>query len=167
MKHSVELSDEFLLSLKDQPNTRKPIVMVNLLQFRPQAEYGDGETSCSGEQAYSQYAKAVIPLILEVGGYPVWAGKVRSTLIGRNSEQWDQVALVAYPSRKAFVDMHLNQAYIDCVEHRNAGLQDVRLIETRPTYFPRLILRLVGLVFRVKALFIPRELVKKSVSETD
>ena len=160
MNDLVKLSDESLRSFQDQPGSSKPIVMVNLLRFRQQAQYQDSLPSCSGEEAYARYSKTVIPLILEVGGFPVWAGRVRSSLIGLDNEKWDKVALIAYPSRRAFVDMHLTQRYQDCVVHRNAGLADVRLIETRPIYFPRTLVRLVGFLFRVKALFIPRAMAK-------
>jgi len=156
MTQNAKLSDDALLSFTDDQGSDKPIVMVNLLRFREQALYQDKPSSCSGEEAYSLYAKAVVPLILEVGGYPVWAGRVRSALIGNENEKWDQVALIAYPSRKAFVDMHLTQTYKECVTHRNAALADVRLIETKPIYFPRLIVRCVGLVFRLKNFIKPR-----------
>lgn len=160
MKKSVELPDSSLFSFKDEQGSKKPIVMVNLLRFRERAQYADASVSCSGQQAYTKYSKAVVPLILEVGGFPVWAGRVRSSLIADDGEQWDQVALVAYPSRKAFVDMHLSQAYIDCVVHRNASLADVKLIETTAIYFPLLLVRIVGLFFRIKTFFMPREAIK-------
>jgi len=167
MNKPVELPDESLFAFKDEPGVAGPIVMVNLLRFRDQADYGDGEISCTGQQAYSTYSKAVIPLIFEVGGFPVWAGKVRSALLVGDDEQWDQVALIAYPSRKAFVDMHCNQAYVECVKHRNAGLADVRLIETRSIYFPRTLLRIAGLGFRLKAWLSPRPHIKKSSVNRD
>jgi len=162
MNKSAELSEQSLFAFTDEPGNAKPIVMVNLLRFREQASYAESEITCTGQEAYRKYSKAVIPLIFEVGGFPVWAGSVRSALIGVDSEKWDQVALIAYPSRKAFVDMHCTQAYIDCVKHRNASLEDVRLIETRPIFFPRLVLRLIGLGFRIKSFFMPRRLVKKA-----
>lgn len=164
MNPIAELSDQSLFSFQDAPGVDGPIVMVNLLRFHDQADYLNApsdESQCSGQQAYSIYAKAVVPLILEVGGFPVWAGNVRSSLIGVDGEAWDKVALIAYPSRKAFVDMHVTQAYVDCVKHRNAGLADVRLIETRPIFFPQAVVRFIGLFFRLKAFFLPRSVVKK------
>ena len=160
MMNSVKLPEYSLHSFKDEKGKARPIVMVNLLRFRERALYVDGESSLTGEQAYRKYAKTVIPLILEVGGFPVWAGKVRSNLIAGKEEKWDQVALIAYPSRKAFFDMHLTNAYTDCVKHRNAGLADVRLIETRAIYFPTLLVRVIGLFFRLKAYRKPRKSIK-------
>ena len=71
MNKSVELSDQALFSFQDPPGKAKPIVMANLLRFSETAEYDDEQGSCSGEQAHSKYAKAVVPLIFEVGGFPV------------------------------------------------------------------------------------------------
>ena len=44
------------------------------------------------------------------------------------SEAWDSVALVEYPSRKAFIDMVSTAEYEQAHEHRESGLERTGLI---------------------------------------
>ena len=46
------------------------------------------------------------------------------------TDTWDAVALVAYPSREAFLDMVTATAYGQALEHRERGLADTVLICT-------------------------------------
>ena len=70
-----------------------PVVMLNLLAFEP-----DG-----GKERYMEYGAAVAPLLEKAGGRVVWAGASAPALLGEDS--WDLVALVEYPSRRAFLEM--------------------------------------------------------------
>jgi uncharacterized protein (DUF1330 family) len=129
-----------------------PIVMLNLLRFRDQADAPQGGT---GKQAYARYSKAVLPLLLEVGGYPIWMGKARYPFIAPEGEAWDEVLLVYYPSRRAFLRMVESDAYQRAMPHRTAALADSRLVETVPSRVPRAVLRAAGLAARAKALLFP------------
>jgi uncharacterized protein (DUF1330 family) len=68
--------------------------------------------------------------VAEVGGRPIWAGDVRSILIGPPSERWDQAVLVEYPSRSAFQHVIAMPDYQAGVVHRTAALEDSRLVAT-------------------------------------
>jgi uncharacterized protein (DUF1330 family) len=92
-----------------------PIVMVNLLRFKP-----------DGAEAYGRYAAAVAPLLDQVGGRILNTVACRQAVIG--PEEWDVVALVEYPSAQAFLEMVQNPDYLATHEHREAGLADSRLI---------------------------------------
>lgn len=70
-----------------------PVVMLNLLAFKP-----DG-----GRERYAEYGAAVAPMVEKLGGRIVFLGEPALALLGDDS--WDQVVLVEYPSRKAFLDM--------------------------------------------------------------
>jgi uncharacterized protein (DUF1330 family) len=94
-----------------------PIVMVNLLRFKP-----------DGAEAYGRYAAAVAPLLGQVGGRILSTVACRHTVIGPADEPWDVVALVEYPSVQAFLEMVENPEYLATHEHREAGLADSRLI---------------------------------------
>jgi uncharacterized protein (DUF1330 family) len=134
-----------------------PIVMVNLLKFRDVAEYGESAASrITGKQAYERYSKAVIPLVWEVGGQPLWMGKARAGVIVPDGESWDEVVLVHYPSRRGFVRMISSDAYQAIMHHRTAALADSRLIETRAIGLPRFILGAARGLVRAKALFLPK-----------
>jgi uncharacterized protein (DUF1330 family) len=104
----------------------QPIVLVNLLRFQPQV-CAQGE-ELTGRQLYGQYAKALEPLLMAVGGRPVWRGQGRFVLIGPGGEHWDEVILVAYPSRGAFEQLRNSPEYRACAGLRTAALEDSRLI---------------------------------------
>jgi uncharacterized protein (DUF1330 family) len=137
-----------------------PIVMLNLLKFRDLADYEEKAAArVTGRKAYERYSKAVVPLLWEVGGQVLWMGKARAGVILPDDESWDEVVLVHYPSRGAFVRMVSSDAYQAILHHRTAALSDSRLIETRAVRLPRLLLAAARGATRTKALFrskIPR-----------
>ena len=108
------------------------VVMVNLLKFKKQAE-GDGGT---GAEAYGRYSDAVVSQVEARGGRLVWIGRVENVLIGdTEADSWDVVALVAYPSHQAFIDMVSAPEYQEAHTHREAGLERTVLLgceETTP-----------------------------------
>ena len=108
------------------------IVMVNLLRYREQAAYPPGFNAapCTGREAYQRYAAVALAKVAEAGGRVVWAGQSRSSVIAPAGEQWDDVVLVEYPSRSAFVAMVQRPDYLAVTPHRTAALADSRLIET-------------------------------------
>jgi uncharacterized protein (DUF1330 family) len=115
------------------------IYMLNLLKFRPQAAYADGRQSdLTGQQAYSIYGRAMTRMVMEAGGKLVYAGQVRGLLVGGGDAQWDQVAIMMYPSFKVMAAITGSQAYADIHVHREAGLAGQVLIETvKPQTLPR------------------------------
>jgi len=134
----------------------KPIVMLNLLKFRDAADYGpDGPAGVTGRKAYSTYSKGVVPLLWEVGGQVLWMGNVREGLIAPDGESWDEVLLVHYPSRRAFVRMVTSDAYAKIMPHRTAALADSRLLETRAVALPGWVLGMARGLVRAKALVLP------------
>ena len=76
-----------------------PIVMLNLLRFRKQAEAGHGVDGLSGEEAYREYGRRFATLNPRFGGEPVWMGRTEAVLIGAENEAWDLAILVRYPTR--------------------------------------------------------------------
>lgn len=151
---TVNPTDEQIEAFQRVPDDA-PIVMLNLLRFRERADYSQGGQGGTGKQAYARYSKAVIPLLLEVGGHPLWMGKGRHAFIAPEGESWDEVLLVYYPSRRAFLRMVESDAYQRIMIHRTAALEDSRLVETRPAFLPRALLRAAGLAVRAKALLFP------------
>jgi uncharacterized protein (DUF1330 family) len=101
-----------------------PVVMLNLLKFKARADDGEG----TGAEAYSRYGDAVVEMVEARGGRVLWMGRADQILIGDPSEDWDSVALVQYPSRKAFIEMTTSDDYEKAHEHREAGLERTVLI---------------------------------------
>lgn len=87
------VNEEGFAALAARADDGSPVVMLNLLAFEP-----DG-----GEERYMEYGAAIAPLLEQAGGRIVFAGVPSAALLGDDS--WDLVALVEYPSRRAFLDM--------------------------------------------------------------
>lgn len=103
--------------------------MLNLLKFRPHAQYADGrESGLTGEQAYMLYGAGVAPLIADMGGRFVYSGRPNAMLIGDGDLEWDMVAIAEYPSLEAFLEMTRSEAYAEIHVHREAGLAHQLLI---------------------------------------
>jgi uncharacterized protein (DUF1330 family) len=108
-----------------------PIHMLNLVRFRARAAYPDGR-EVSGEDAYRSYARESGPVFRRVGGKQHWVGKFELTVIGPESDRWDAVFIAEYPSYEAFVEMLRDPAYREAVRHRQAAVEDSRLIRLAP-----------------------------------
>ncbi len=122
-----ELNDAFLRGLPDEG----PVVMVNLLRFKPRSADGDG----SGWDAYRRYSRAIPPLLKGVGGTIIWAGDVEGAAYGDlGARPWDFVVLVRYPSRAAFLAMVTSPAYAAANTHRQNGVEDHVILASRETY---------------------------------
>jgi uncharacterized protein (DUF1330 family) len=153
---SIEPSREQVAAFERGTPDEKPIVMLNLLRFRERASYRAGGPGGSGRDAYSRYGKAAIRLVWEVGGQVLWSGKVRAGVIVPEGEAWDEVVLVHYPSRRAFLRMVKSEAYQSIMHHRTAALADSRLLEMRASRLPRFILGAARGLFRAKAWVLPK-----------
>lgn len=99
-----------------------PVVMLNLLKYKERADSGD----VSGRESYMRYGREVKPMVEALGGRFLWQGKAEQLLIGE--EDWDTVALVEYPSRKAFIEMAMSQQMNNIHHHREGGLDRTVLI---------------------------------------
>jgi len=87
-----------------------PVVMVNLLAFKPGG----------GRERYEAYGETVAPLLERVGGRIVFAGNLAPALLGNAS--WDLVLLVEYPTRQAFLEMIASREYQAIVQLRTEAL---------------------------------------------
>jgi uncharacterized protein (DUF1330 family) len=106
-----------------------PVVMLNLLRYNDQASDGSGRT---GREAYLDYGTHVVPMVLGLGGSIVFQGDAHPSVIGPADERWDEVVLVRYPSRAAFLGMITSAEYLAIHHHREAGLADSRLVPMTP-----------------------------------
>lgn len=108
-----------------------PIHMLNLVRFRAHAAYEDGR-NVTGADAYRAYARESGPVFRRVGGKQYWVGRFELTVIGPESERWDAVFVAEYPSYEAFVEMLRDPVYREAVKHRQAAVEDSRLIRLEP-----------------------------------
>ncbi len=112
---SPEAAQQFM-----QNADKGPVVMLNLLKFK-----SDG-----GEQAYGKYADGVGKIVASYGGKVIYVGRAAELMVG--SEEWDAVALVQYPTRKALMDMFNSPEYQAIHHYRDEGLERTVLYATDP-----------------------------------
>ena len=130
MTNHVDPTKEDFALFKDLPRDQ-PIHMLNLVKLRERATYPDGRQA-SGLEAYRAYGRESGPVFRRLGGRQVWIGKPELTLIGPRSEQWDLAFIAEYPSGAAFIEMLRDPVYREAVKHRQAAIEDSRLIRMKP-----------------------------------
>jgi hypothetical protein len=111
-----------------------PVWMVNLMSYREVADYADGrESSISGREADDLYA----PLgeLAAVGAEIVFLAEVETQLLG-DTPEWDRVAVVRYPTRRAFIDLQLEPGYEARHVHKDAGMAATIIIAGVPIATP-------------------------------
>ncbi len=113
-----------------------PFVMLNLLRYKQQADYG-GSTEfppCSGREAYYQrYVPAFAKIAAQSENTrnfkPAFVGSVLASLVGSEDEPWDDVVLVEYGNYAAFREVAESADYErEAAPHRKAALENWRLI---------------------------------------
>lgn len=105
-----------------------PVVMVNLLSFKSEAD--GGNEAMSGEESYRLYAASMKEFVESKGGRFIWSGRVDSMVIGESDFDFQTVALVEYPSRKAFVEIASSSHVAEIGKDRTKGLAGQWLIAT-------------------------------------
>lgn len=104
-----------------------PIHMLNLVRLREHAAYPDGREA-TGAEAYAAYGRESRPVFERLGGRIVWQGRFELMLIGPVEERWDRCFIAEYPSVAAFVVMIRDPVYREAVKHRQAAVEDSRLV---------------------------------------
>jgi len=109
------------------------VVMLNLLRFRPIADYSSApqlapEQPITGEAAYHLYMEHSAPFLEQSGGEILFFGQGGAFLIGPSDERWDAVMLVRQSSMESFLAFASNREYLAGIGHRTAALEDSRLL---------------------------------------
>lgn len=135
---SIDPTREQLQAFAERMPDDTPILMLNLLRFRDQAEYpaGSAHAPCSGRVAYARYSLTALPKVAAAGGAVEALAHAHATLIAPPDEEWDELLLVRYPSKAAFLAMLADPEYRAATVHRTAALSDARLIGTTPKREP-------------------------------
>jgi uncharacterized protein (DUF1330 family) len=106
------------------------VTMLNLLKYKESADYKHfpDEPPRSGREAYKKYMEVVRPCLESVGGRIVFSGPTTATVIGPEGEEWDDMILVEYPAPQSLTDLMAAAEYQAIEHHRDAALEDSRLI---------------------------------------
>ncbi len=130
MTGHIDPTKEIFAQFRDN-NRPGPIHMLNLVRLHDQARYPDGRKA-SGAEAYAAYGRESGPVFSRLGGKIIWRGAFELMLIGPQDERWDHCFIAEYPSVEAFVSMIRDPAYREAVKHRQAAVEDSRLIRLKP-----------------------------------
>jgi uncharacterized protein (DUF1330 family) len=99
-----------------------PLVMLNLLKFKP-----------GGEQRYLEgYASVAVPMIQRLGGRVLYAGRLAERAHDDDAPEWDTLILVEYPNRQTFIDMVSDPVYRAAHAHRADAVERALLRATDP-----------------------------------
>lgn len=114
----------------------EPIHMLNLIRCRDVAAYPEGHPNhgkgLSGRAAYAEYGRASSPVFRRVGGVIVWSGRPEGMVTGPADEAWHLAFIAAYPNAASFLAMVTDPNYREHVKHRQAAVEDSRLIRMAP-----------------------------------
>ena len=79
-----------------------PVVMLNLLRFVPE----------TGQASYMSYVSENSAIWERYGAEVLYAGTGHPALVADPGQEWDAVAIVRYPSRRAFLEMVRDPQYL-------------------------------------------------------
>ncbi len=110
-----------------------PVMMLNLLRFRPVADYSAHphlapSEPISGAAAFERYVALTLPHLEAGGGALTFFGEGGPFLVGPADERWDCVMLVRQASVESFLAFAKNTEYLAGLAHRIAAVADARLI---------------------------------------
>jgi len=113
-----------------------PIQMLNLVRLKALAAYPadhpDHGKGMTGLDAYRAYGRTSAEVFKRVGGRQIWVGKPESVVTGPADERWDLAFIAEYPNAAAFLAMVTDPDYREHVKHRQAAVEDSRLIRLAP-----------------------------------
>lgn len=110
-----------------------PLVMLNLNRYRERAAYegdppGGGSPDVSGREAYGRYGEVALKVLGRVGGEIVWHAPATMTVVGDDSDAYDEVIAARYPSARAFLELALDPEVGEALAHRDAGLERAAIL---------------------------------------
>ncbi len=114
-----------------------PAFLINLLGFRERAEYPEGarRADVSGRTAYRRYGIVAARSVALLGGAIAHMGRLEGAVADRpglaTSGEWDELAILRYPSPRSLVQLEQVPGYARALVHRNAGLLRTALILSR------------------------------------
>jgi hypothetical protein len=96
-----------------------PVVMLNLNRYRERG-------------AYERYGAVALQVLQRVGGRIMWHAQANETVIGDDSDLYDEVIAVWYPSRAAFVELATSDEVLAARGDRVEGLERAAIICCEP-----------------------------------
>lgn len=130
-----DVKPQFLVRLRKwmESDDGAPFYNLNVMRFYPQLQRSEGDPEFNGtpEASNAHYEATVAPMLLKIGAYPTFAGKVNeSNLVGYGDQldNWNRIAVVRYPSRRALLDLLTDPAYQRAEPYKVMALDQLLLI---------------------------------------
>ena len=92
-----------------------PVVMLNLNRYRDR-------------EAYLRYGEVALAVLERVGGHILWQADCRQTVIGDDSDRYDEAIAVWYPTVAAFMALATAPEILEARKIRDAALERAALI---------------------------------------
>ena len=113
-----------------------PVVMLNLNHYRERANYEaagvpESDPDVSGHEAYLRYGIVANGVLERVGARILWHTTSERTVIGDDTDRYDEVIAVWYPDLAAFVALISDPELLAARHHRVAALERAALIRCR------------------------------------
>jgi uncharacterized protein (DUF1330 family) len=93
----------------------EPVVMLNLNRYRDR-------------EAYARYGVVALEALERVGGRILWQAEAHATVIGDDSDRYDEVIAVWYPSVAAFMELATDPKVLEARKIRVEALERAALI---------------------------------------
>jgi hypothetical protein len=108
--------------------------MVNLLKFRKKALYPEGSPfGYDPLEANDRYNRAIIPFLFKHGGHPIFLGQVQGRFLHpEHANDWDQVGMVRYRSRRDMLKMAVEITGLGFDIHKWASLEKTQVFPVKP-----------------------------------
>ncbi len=117
--YEVEVFPDFQRIAPVLARPAEPFVMANLLAFKELAT-GEGFEGLTGAEAYQIYTEGIQEAQAAIGSRLVWAGSVRSQVVGVSEPGFETLALLEYASPQSFLGIVTSPG--EAPEARTAGL---------------------------------------------
>jgi hypothetical protein len=113
----------------------KPFYMLNLMRYYSELRRLPDAPEFKGtpQESNARYEAAARPMLLKIGGYPLYAGTPQGKNIVEHDpalDGWGRLLLVRYPSRRAFMRLVTRPAFHEIEPYK---LMAVQLILTPTT----------------------------------
>lgn len=122
---------EYIGGWSDRADER-PMWALNLMHYRPVADYQDGRPGTISGWAADDLYKPDAPL-QRVGAQIALIAPVVHQLAG-DATRWDRVAIARYPSRRAMLEMHQLEEFQELHVHKDAAMAFTIVTATFPRY---------------------------------
>ena len=108
--------------------------MLNLIRHREKAVYPAGSGYDDDVQAAEErYAAGILPRLLKRASFPVFLGTPRGLFLQpEGADEWDQVVLVRYRSRRDFLSMVAEPGMRELGQHKWASVGKTQVFPVSP-----------------------------------